>query len=442
MESFEYTCNSCKAQVETRWHCSQCDDFDLCNTCYQKEGHNHKMDRLGLDLDDGSSSDKQENPQESHRQSIPMVRRQQLKHRLHLVQLLRRKINSVQWSEAAAVTGTPKNQPPPSAAVQSYSYMTQQPGQHGGVPGTGQQPPTSDPEKRKLIQQQLVLLLHAHKCQRREQNNGEACRLPHCHTMKNVLNHMTTCNAGKSCQVAHCASSRQIITHWKNCTRQDCPVCVPLKHASDRQKHPGGVPGPTPGGVAAPGNPNLPSNQLNAPPAVNELQRAYAALSLPYKGNQPTTSHPSDIPSIRPQTQVAQMPHGMNPTLQSTQTPQSMMSINALLSQGLGGVGGGTIPGGENLQIMAQTNHGTKEWHQSVTQDLRNHLVYKLVQALSPTPDPAALKDRRMNNLVPYARKVEGDMYETANSREEYYHFLTLSLQDLKRIGREKIGSN
>lgn len=66
-DRFVYTCNNCKSHVETRWHCTVCDDFDLCIACYEKPGHPHKMEKLGFDLDDGSlpSDQKQVNPQVS-----------------------------------------------------------------------------------------------------------------------------------------------------------------------------------------------------------------------------------------------------------------------------------------------------------------------------------------------------------------------------------------
>ena len=46
-----YTCNSCIKSVETPYHCTECDDFNLCDVCYSHEGHAHCMEKLNFDLD-------------------------------------------------------------------------------------------------------------------------------------------------------------------------------------------------------------------------------------------------------------------------------------------------------------------------------------------------------------------------------------------------------
>lgn len=75
----------------------------------------------------------------------------------------------------------------------------------------------------------------------------------------------------------------------------------------------------------------------------------------------------------------------------------------------------------KDKQFQAIDAAKTKDWHNSMTIDLRNHLVYTLIQAILPTFNATDIHDTRMTDLVEYAKTVEYDIYKTAGSRSEYY---------------------
>ncbi|PAV63530.1 hypothetical protein WR25_07690 isoform F [Diploscapter pachys] len=356
--------------------------------------------------------------------------------------------------------GQPQGGPPQGQAPGQMPPASSQQGPSSNQGLGGPPPGAQDPEKRKLIQQQLVLLLHAHKCQQREREQGGGadgpngrcvCSLPHCSTMKDVLQHMTTCNNGRQCPYAHCASSRQIIAHWKNCNREDCPVCKPLKNI---QNPPHGGPGQK-GLGSTPGDLFTDMNTLLGPGSVGpgSVGPRSVDLGIPAFSSPPNAGGMGQGP---PSQQHINLLEGYNPG--AHQNPMSdfrqpnppMRGQGGMIHPGAGNMGQPNLP--PSMQRQPTDMHTlsfpapempnvVKDWHQHVTKDLRNHLVGKLVKAIFPSPDPNAIYDQRIKDLITYARKVEKEMFESANDREEYYHLLAEKIYKIQKELQEKKNS-
>uniref|UniRef100_A0A1I7TLE2 histone acetyltransferase n=1 Tax=Caenorhabditis tropicalis TaxID=1561998 RepID=A0A1I7TLE2_9PELO len=96
------------------------------------------------------------------------------------------------------------------------------------------------------VQNQLMLLIHANHCNKKDETNElnvlcglppryPICNLPDCQKFKIVLNHMKGCQLGSVCKEQYCWSSKQIVTHWKACKNEKCALCSHLRSLQTKQ---------------------------------------------------------------------------------------------------------------------------------------------------------------------------------------------------------------
>ncbi|XP_059352858.1 uncharacterized protein LOC130688431 [Daphnia carinata] len=62
--------------------------------------------------------------------------------------------------------------------------------------------PATNAEKLKIVQENIMLILHAHECHQGKKQRRQ-CPITHCQAMKDVLYHMRTCESVKLC-IPHC----------------------------------------------------------------------------------------------------------------------------------------------------------------------------------------------------------------------------------------------
>ena len=46
-----FTCDGCRHEMRSGFHCTECPDYDLCSACYEKNGHQHRMERFSTSHD-------------------------------------------------------------------------------------------------------------------------------------------------------------------------------------------------------------------------------------------------------------------------------------------------------------------------------------------------------------------------------------------------------
>lgn len=91
-----------------------------------------------------------------------------------------------------------------------------------------------------------------------------------------------------------------------------------------------------------------------------------------------------------------------------------------------------------NAVLQASMVSSTKDWHSSITHDLRSHLIDEIVQTILPTANQSTKPDERLHDFITFTQKTEEEMYEMANSKTEYYYLLANKVYELQNRLKER----
>eukprot|EP00126_Sphaerothecum_destruens_P003858 Sdes_comp17661_c0_seq1m6927 len=232
--------------------------------------------------------------------------------------------------------------------------------------------------RRRQIQQQLLALIHAHKC-----TNNECSQMPHCALMKQILRHITQCKLGKACKEPHCVSSRQIIGHFGECKNPACGICVPIKRAQLQQQQ----------------------MQLQQSGSLNLTQPIPGIQNV----NQPMLNNSALNGSI---------PNVVMPPLMG-QSPNSPGYSN--MHAALGNLNKSPVLA--NLDAAGGAIDQLNPLH-------RQKLVQRLIDSLR---ECLPTDDYNEEKLLDLASKIESAVFQASKTQSQYYHLLAEKIYKLKK---------
>jgi E1A/CREB-binding protein len=247
-------------------------------------------------------------------------------------------------------------------------------------------------DKNKVVQQRLMLLLHAENCVNGRSGtdaNRPACKMIDCTLIKEVMVHLALCTEGRACTRPHCLSSRMLIAHWKNCINFYCPVCTLRGTMSNASKN---------------------NN--------NHVTQQPLQLSNDMLNNQPTQQQQS-----QQQQQPSFSDNNINMINQSVKNIATQLAaVVSSNSNQLGEAAATANTGILSQQTQLRQPKVSKVWHGNMNAEIRVHLILKIVAIIIPPTQ--SFTDPQLAKVATYAVRTEYDMYEQAESEEQYLHLL------------------